>query len=609
MYQRDLFDIPMEAPKGWRPPDVLPELSNVKKLCVDAESTGKKKHEDDAVGFALYHAGGGTYLPFGHRGGGNLDPGIVKRWAERELRNKTIVNVNTGFDSEIFRRFGVDLEAQGCALRDIAHSAALLNEHRFGGFNLNSLAKEYLGVDEQKIPINKERIAEYPAWQVAPYAIQDAKLAYHIDETQMPLIAKEDLGRVLQLESDLIYVVNEMERNGARLDVEKLHKWKRLIQEDIEAASIKLWRTTGKRINPDSAKDMDILFRHCGLNAHVSYAAEILKELDYPEIQAALKIRRFKSMLSKYIVKYLRAVEPNGIIRFSLYQLRGDEYGTITGRFSSANINIQQVMKVEKQEETLGLEYIIRELFIPDDGFDFFAADASQIEFRLFAHYSGSERLIKAYNDDPDIDFHMLVTKMMLPGVAEEILKKKRKDMKHNNFGKLYGMGVKKLCDRLGYSCTCGEPEEFWREDAHDHTCPAITGLRIAAEYDREFPEAKELSNEAMRLAERRGWVKDLLGRRGRFPDKRGYHKALNKVIQGSAATINKVKLLETYRNRKELEIHKMRLTVHDEIAGDNVRRPDWGERYKKFLDQQSFNLKVPILWDVAVGRNWKECA
>jgi DNA polymerase I-like protein with 3'-5' exonuclease and polymerase domains len=314
-----------------------------------------------------------------------------------------------------------------------------------------------------------------------------------------------------------------------------------------------------------------------------TFAAPYIKDIKDEYIQAALDLRRTQSIKSKYLDKYLRAIDSSNVLRYSLHQLRGDDFGTVTGRFSCGggkhSVNIQQVMKCEKQIEDFGPDFIIRELFIPEVGAHLFSSDASQIEFRLFAHYSGSERLIRAYNEDAKVDFHQIVTDMIR--IFIDIC---RREAKHINFGKLYGMGLKKLCARLLLS-----------ED---------DGRKLLAHYDEAFPEAGRLLRKAADLAKKRGFVKTLLNRRRRYPDARRLHSALNAVIQGGAADYFKLKLRELYDARKELDI-KLRMPVHDEFVGDLLSLSKQSALQER-LDFQSLPLRVPLIWDTKVGTDWR---
>lgn len=584
-------------PGSWTPPASLPDLSLHTHVGLDTESTGKHEFKDLPVGIGIALRNGfKTYLPFDHRGGGNLDKGLVRRWAERELRGKHLINLNIGFDVSMLKNWGVDVEKQGCVLHEVAFPPALLNEHRRSGFNADALGKEYVGRGKAPTKVDPDKIYLAHSADVGEYASEDPLLALDTWIACMPLIQAEGLETVLQLEDGLLYCVNEMERNGARIDVPKLRRWCAETLAEVQRLTLELYSRTKLRVNPDSPQDMERLFNYLkipyGTTAlgHGSFTGDFLKKIQDPCVQMALRIRRLQSIRSKYLVKYLKAVEPDGTLRFTLHQLRGDEYGTITGRFSSAapstgGFNAQQVMKVEKQVENFGDEYIIRELFIPDDGFEWFSADAAQIEFRLFAHYANSRKLNEAYAKDPHVDFHDIVKDML----RRSIPTCPRKLAKVGNFGKLYGMGLEAAMFQLGMN----------EQDAQ----------AFLDTYDEEFPEARRLMWQASQIAQRRGYVKTYLGRRGRFPEQTGYHRALNKVIQGTAADVNKKKLRELYDRRGDLGIHKLRLTVHDEADGDKIKEARYTKAIQETLDEQAFPFRVPILWDLGTGANWKECA
>jgi DNA polymerase-1 len=481
----------------------------------------------------------------------------------------------------MFWNWGVDLEAQGCRLHDVQHAAALLDEHR-RRFALNVLAEEFLGRGKFELPTDV-KICEMSAGEVGPYAENDARLVSLLKEHLAPKVAAEDLGRVLELEDALIYATCEMERNGAPIDVAKLNLWRAKVRSEYQDAILAIYAAVKLRVNPNSGPDLARLFQELGLqydstlHGRPSFTSDFLETIDHPTVQLALRARKLGDINSKYLDKYAHQLGGGSILRYKLWQLRTDQYGTITGRYASSSINIQQVFSVERNEAWLP-DYVVRELFLPAPGRVFVSADANQIEFRLFAHFSGSRRLIDAYCNDPTTDFHQVVA---------EIVSISRKPAKNINFAKLFGGGLDKIAEMLKR--------------------PAGEVAPLVARYEEEFPEAKTLMNRATRIAERRGYVKTLLGRRGRFPERERTYSALNKVIQGTAADIMKLKLLAVYRERKTLGL-TLRYPVHDELAGD-LEDPGRVGRLKELLDEPSLAVAVPIVWNVKTGKNWREVA
>jgi DNA polymerase-1 len=227
-----------------------------------------------------------------------------------------------------------------------------------------------------------------------------------------------------------------------------------------------------------------------------------------------------------------------------------------------------------------GQAFLIRELFIPDPGADLVASDARQIEYRTFAHLSRSERLLKAYQDDPLTDFHEWTGALVRSHRPDF----DRKRLKIFNFMLLFGGGIGATADLLGIT-----EEE---------------GKELRTVYFKVFPEAQDVMRAAMRVANDRGYVKTITGRRARFPEAKRLHAALNRAVSGSAADLNKMKLRTLYRERKALGL-KLRLTVHDEVVGD--LEPGRLDAFKRVMDEQETQLRVPILWSSVIAKNWAE--
>lgn len=581
------------ATTDWKPPASLPEFdSRYQRIAFDSEWDGVDWHGDSMpVGFSFATENGDKwYLPVGHKGGGNLDKGLVRRWMNAELKGKTLVTLSGKGDIQMTRKFGVDLEELGCKINEVQHKAALLSDQR-RSFKMEDLAWDVL--KKRKVDIDRSKIWEYPSSLVGPYAEEDAALTLELDTAYKPMIAAEELNTVLDLEDSLIYCVCEMERNGTPLDVNLLTDWNTKTRRRFERIVSMVLEETGMKVNPNSSIDLARLFDMQGLpygrtpptdafpEGQPSFTDKFLKSVDNEFVALVREARGLDSLRAKYLNKYAKAIR-NGILYYQLHQLKGDEdYGTISGRFSSSKVNIQQVFDPERQAEKLGsTDYLVRYLFVPGEGKLWIKADASQIEFRLFVHYSRSARLIKIFNEHPETDFHQQVADMC------KIL---RKPAKNINFGRLFGMGRDKMAAQLGLS----------RKDSD----------LLYEAYDEKFPETRDLMNEVMAVAKNRGYVKTILGRRARFPGGERIHSSLNRVIQGTAADILKLKLLAVYNMRKALGF-LMRLTVHDELGGD-IERKEQAKRIKEVLDEPiaKLGIRVPLPWDVKVGPNWGACS
>lgn len=670
MQQPDLFNrsrASVAKPDGWRP-DSPPELRGEPRIILNAETQGLKWWAGDRpVGWSYYlpESGRTGYLPVRHEASENLPLERVQRWMRAELPGKIIDNINTKFDGHHSREDGVDWAEQlGCSLRDVQHAAALLDDHRFR-FSLDQLSLDLLGWDVERDAIGKiprgihdeSEFGKLPAWEVAPYAVRNAVQVHRLNELLSPQILAEDLGRVLQLESDLIPVVMDIERNGCYLDVELMNTWLRSVQTDLERELYSIFLQTGVRVNsPRSPKDAARVFTCSGITDYprtetglITLTDGYLKTVSTPAVQALRKAIQLQSVQSK-LQKYQLAMRAgDGWIRHNLHQLRighseGDKQGAKSGRFSAAGdksikpdglgsggYNPQQLVAVEKQTERgWNSEYVVRRLWLPgspserrdNPALRWMAADAMQIEYRLFAHYAQMhqpffdepcQKMIGGKNvwiSGPLADFHALVSELLLP--INPLLN--RKLVKNINFAMIYGAGLLKFAFMIGmiteqeYNHLAWMLQEAGRDwsqrnrilDGNEGVQRA-KGVRDA--YLEMFPRVPLLLKLASKTAEERGWVSTICGRRARLLD--GFHAALNRVIQGGAADINKLVLLAVYRERKRLGL-TMLVTVHDEI-GAGMADPRLEDEVLKVLNTQQVEVRAPILWDVGVGRNWAE--
>lgn len=636
-----------ERYENWRPP-TPPSLTNVKDIIIDFETTGLKWWEKDhpvGVGYCLPDGTTG-YLPFEHQCGYNLPKENVVDWL-KDLKNIHITNASTRFEVHMARTLDVDLEEQGCTVSDVAHWAALLDDHR-RQFSLEVLCKDYLPEERKILKVDGEmldgsKMAEYPSGMVAVRAEGDVRQVFELMKVMGPELVKQDLMRVKQLEDDVIYASCEMERNALPIDVPLLHKW---YVESEQRYLRYLWeikRETGiQSFSPGSSKSWDELFRRLGIpwtertaTGLVVTTDALIKKVNHPIVQLARKAGKLADLKSDYIDKYYKTVGADGKLRFGLHQCRSDEGGTVTGRFSGSGIKIngenigcnpQQIPDINKQvEKGHDDEYIIRKLILTT-----ISADAKQIEYRLFSDYARNPKILKAYADDPDMSFHKFTHGLFLPFKPDLSYE----HQKNVNFMKIYAGGLTKLAEMLEY-VTPQQAAELRRQfhpKAPPKTHPWLMKANEVNEiYARVLPEVEPLTRKAMHVAMEecnrwcrtdddlhrqfsempnyghQGFVRTLLGRRGRFPGGDRIHKALNMVIQGGAADILKRKTVEVHRARKRIGFVPC-CTNHDELIG--VRQsPETARLLEEILNEQSFKqLVVPIRWDVKTGNNWAEC-
>lgn len=675
-----------ESVADWQTP-ALPDLSRFDEVIIDLETTGLRWWDQDRlVGAAIWTPDGQSrYLPVRHQGSDNIPEGQFFEWCRREIRHKRVVNIRTKFDLHTFRADGIDLEAQGCTFGDVAHYAALLDDHR-RLFNQEDLALAFLAapglisVEECKVKtangfaLDPKRFASYPAGLVAQRAESDVRIVAMLQQAMWPKLTDQDLHRVRALEDGVIPVVVEMEHNGAPIDVETLHLWCQQAQRDLEEAMWDVRRMTGVDLESPT-KGLQRLFAAINLplpidpeTGQVSFADKFLKEIPHPAIQRLRFASQIASLLSKFLLKYQRSTARDGILRYELHQLpyQDDDEGSggaVSGRFSSAapsrdeGANIQQVIGVKHQQEALTGAYIIKKLFKPNlpeyPDAVWMKADASQFQFRLFAHYAESPGLIQAYQrdyqwreilaraaqkieaglpltkDDKLTDYHEAVQDLILE-IAKQALN--RTHTKNVNFAQVFGAGLRKMAKQLGV------PDD----QIPDDDAPLESGgpkfqevVQISKTYHEMFPEVKPLlrltshlgmpdhktgprgcsrpGEQGYRGCQRlhrqgyshRGWVRTIEGRRARFGLNDRHYSALNRVIQGSEGDVNKKVLIEVHKRRHELGL-TMLFTVHDELDAILQDRRRIGE-VRELLNTQYYDFRVPILWEVSTGPNWAE--
>lgn len=630
---------PNPLQEQWRvpQPEDLPFLQGVTRISLDTENSSRNPFTASVCGVSIGWRDPENldlkkiYCPVGHIEG-NMDPEVVRNWLEYVLPGKEVIFANAKYDIQVLKtglkkKFGIDLEVLGVKPRDVAFPAALLDDSPYVDLSLEGIAQKYVGRGKLKTDLDMNNIANYPSWKVGPYGEEDAEITYEADENMGPLITAENLDTVTQLEYDIIYAVCEIERNGCRIDVEKLELWRRQVRAEYEQILFKIKAATGYMIEPGKADHMTKLFHLLGLTPPVKVEKRVtgkkksgkvevgkpkkeskrtyeIKELlafKNPVMNLVVEARRRESLLSKFLDKYHDGIVEGDLLRAQFHQLKtarneeGDSddgnKGVAWGRFSSSGggdiksgytFNAQQVIGADKQVRELGDKYIIRELFIPDYGQEFGSCDAKQIEYRIFASLANAKMVIEAYKDDPATDYHELLhvpLRVMHPGID-------RTTVKNTNFGFAFGASARTTAITAGI--TIKESEAILE------FCKKL------------LPERDPFLERCSRDAEHKGFVTTILGRRARFKEGDPFYKAVNRIVQGSAADYFKCTLRDLYREHKSLGITKLRQIVHDEFNFQFTPNEGAVERITEFMDQQRFPLKIPIAWEVSSGKNWR---
>ena len=619
MTQKPLF----EPPKEWIPPQNLPDLSEAKEIAIDLEThdphikdlgpgwaTGRGK----VVGIALAVDGWKGYFPLAHEGGGNFDENIIRKQLKPILSNDADkIFHNASYDVGWLRQWGVEVKGR-CI--DTMIATALIDENRMPGqYNLNAVARDYIEEKKNETLLYeaaqawqvdaKAEMYKLPYQYVGPYAEQDAAITLRLWNTLKIELLRQELTSIFDLETELLPVLIDMKWQGVRLDLDKAHKIKKDIEKEEKKLLLDLKKEIGFEVEVFAPTSVAKAFDKKKIKYNKtptglpSFDKNFLASLKDPFSQKIVQARELYKARSTFIDSLLKH-EHNGRIHGEINQLKSDQGGTITGRLSMSNPNLQQI---PSRNEKIGP--LIRQLFIPEEGCTWGSFDYSQQEPRLVVHFAalthggldGAEEFVGAYNNDASTDFHQ---------IAGDMAGIERRVAKTMNLGLFYGMGQKKLGSQLGLG------EEDTKE--------------LFDTYHSRVPFVKQLMSLAMKTANDNGQVRTILGRICHFdlwePTRWGVHKplpredavrkygsslkrgfiykALNKLIQGSAADQTK---------KAMIEVHKAgiipHVQVHDEL---NVSIKDNAMRDQiKSIMENCVKLEVPSKVDAKEGKSWGE--
>lgn len=609
----------------WIPPDRFPDLSDAKEIAIDLETCdpnmesmgpGWPRNDGYIVGYAIAVDGWSGYFPVAHGGGGNLDRGLVERWIKKVLATDADkIMHNAAYDAGWLLSSGFTIRGR---IIDTMVAAPLLDENRFS-FSLNALGFDYLKEVKSEQGLKdaandfgvhaKKELWKLPAMYVGVYAEQDAALTLKLWQHFKMLLRKEEVDSIFALETDLLPIIIELTRKGIRFDRDKCEKQIELMRQKEEKLLSDIKRMAGSKVDIWAAASIATAFDKLGINypktntGLPSFTKSFLDTHEHPIAKMIVEARELNKTHGTFLTPYLNFSAKDGRIHPHVNQIRSDEGGTVTGRLSMANPNLQQV---PARHEIIGP--LVRSLFLPEEGQMWAANDFSSQEPRLLVHYAtlldlpGAEKMAQAYRENPDTDFHQMVADMA--GI-------KRKEAKTIGLGLMYGMGKQKLANSLDL--------------------PLDEASELIATFHQKVPFLRGTVDAVMRRIENRasgGAISTLLGRKCRFPlwepadwginkalpyeeaaakygprIKRAMtYKGLNRLIQGSAADQTKAAMIALHKAG-----FRILLQVHDEIALSVDNREEAGEASR--IMAQAVSLEVPSRVDVETGPSWGEAA
>ena len=516
--------------------------------------------------------------------------------------NEKIVKVgqNIKYDMEVLRNYGVTLAGKMFDTM-IAHYL-IQPELRH---NMDYMAEVYLNyrtihINELIGPRgrNQKSMRDLPPSQVYEYAAEDADITLRLKNILEPKLKEAGVEELFyEIEMPLVAVLAEMEMNGVRIDTDSLSETSQILTARMKELEQRIYSLAGEEFNIASPKQVgDILFGKMKImekpkktkTGQYVTNEEVLQSLKGKSeiVGDILAHRGLKKLLGTYVDALPKLINPRtGHIHTSFNQTV-----TATGRLSSSDPNLQNIpVRGEDGKE-------IRKAFIPEEGCLFFSADYSQIELRVMAHLSGDENMIEAFREGHDI--HAATAAKIYNEDIANVNRDQRTKAKRANFGIIYGITVFGLADRLGID----------RKEAKQ----LIDG------YFETFPRVHDYMEKAKETARSHGYVETFFRRRRYLPDinsrnatVRGFaeRNAINAPIQGSAADIIKVAMINIHRRFKDEGIRsKIILQVHDELNFSVL--PEEKEKVERIVMeemQNAYPLLVPLTADCGWGANWLE--
>ncbi|OPH39178.1 DNA polymerase I [Moraxella lacunata] len=593
----------------------IDKLKNVPYFAIDTETTSIDWQKAELVGVSIATTNyEGYYIPVGHTGDfdilldNQLDRDFVLNELKPILQNPNIgkIGQHIKYDSHIFKKYGIELNNW--------HMDTMLASYVINGVatrhNMDDLARHYLGVTTTTF----EDVAGKGAKQLSfdkvdmdkasDYACEDADITYRLFSVFDEYLQKDTNANSLlhQLEIPTAQILAQMEHDGILIKTEFLGKLSLAFDNQISQLEQKAFELAGETFNVASPKQLgEILFDKLGIlggkktkTGQYSTSEAVLAKIDHPLVDVVLEHRSLSKLKSTYTDALAKVADKQGRVHTSYHQAL-----TSTGRLSSSDPNLQNIpIRTDTGR-------LIREAFIAPTGRVIMAADYSQIELRLMAHFSGDESLINAFKNN--LDIHTATAAEIMGKDLADVTPNERRSAKAVNFGLLYGMGVFGLAKQLGVEN--GVAKDYIKR------------------YFARYPAIHDYMENTKSYVKSTGYVTTILGRKLYAPDinssntmiRQGAERAsINAPLQGSAAEIIKLAMIAVDKILPK-DHAKLMLQVHDELVFevDSDKADEMGEIIKTAMQNVLTDTAKELGWDVAftvplvvevgVGNNWEE--
>lgn len=580
---------------------LIAELANCKEFCFDTETTGIDPNAAEMVGLSFCMQPHKAYfirLPNEYHDACQ----VVQEFKHLfENQEKLKIGQNLKFDMEMLKWY--DVEVKGPLFDTMLAHYLIEPDMRH---NMDYLSLSYLNYEP--VPIekligkkgkNQLSMAIVADEEIKEYAAEDADVTFQLKQIFEPLLKEANVTSLFKdVEIPLIPVLASMETEGVRLDKTALNDYSAQLQTEIQQLEKEIFELAGLEFNISSPKQLgDVIYGHLKIienpkktaTKQFSTAEDVLIKLvnKHPIIQKLLDYRSLTKLKSTYVDSLPELINTRtGRIHTSYNQAVA-----ATGRLSSNNPNLQNIpVRTERGRE-------IRKAFVPrNEDYVLVSADYSQIELRVIASISEEANMIEDFRQGHDI--HAATASRVYNVALADVTKEMRRNAKMVNFGIIYGISAFGLAERLNIQ----------RKEAAE----------IIEQYFIKYPAIKKYMEDTISSARKKGYVETILGRRRYLRDinsanavVRGYaeRNAINAPIQGSAADIIKIAMINIYKQMTEMQTRsRMIMQVHDELVFD-VYKPEL-ETMLPLVQAQMQNaiiIKVPLDVDISSGNNWLE--
>ncbi len=584
--------------------EMVNQLSAARHISFDTETTSTDQMRAELVGISLsVEPGQGYYIPVGHTSGQQLPLETVIEALRGPMTDERIPKVghNIKYDWVMLKRYGLTVGPLGFDTM----IAEWLTDPASRNLGLKNLAWVRQGIQmthiEELIGKGKKQItmAEVPIEAAADYAAADAEVTLRLlPELERELEKCQATDLMQSMEMPLIAVLGEMEMNGVALDTDYLGRMSEELRQRLATIEQQVYEGVGGPFNLNSPQQLSTaLFGTLKIKppdrtaktatGFYSTSADVLDSLrgQHPVVDQVLEYRELSKLKSTYLDALPLQVNPRtGRVHTSFNQT-----GSVTGRIASSEPNLQNI----PNRSDLGRQ--VRQAFVASPGNLLLSVDYSQIELRIVAHMAGDEAMLDAFRHGQDI--HATTAAAILGIPLSEVTKSQRSRAKGVNFGLIYGMsafGLTRYTD-----LTLAEAENF------------------VAAYYRQFPGVKSYLDGIRRLAADQGYVETLLGRRRYFPAlktsldrnqrSREEREAINAPIQGTAADIMKIAMIQTPKALTQAGLAaRLILQVHDELVLECP--PEELSQTVAVVQQameEAYRLSIPLETEARSGKNW----